>query len=74
MPSKEYILLRVLLLIKSGMNKKRLLKSMFLLPLAVPTASIVLVWRVVFHEQGILNGILVQLESVGKSWIGSKIQ
>lgn len=58
-------------LIKSRMSKSRWFKSLFLLPLAVPTASIVLVWRVVFHGQGILNGILSQIGLEGISWMDS---
>lgn len=33
-------------------------KSCFLLPQAIPAATIVLVWRLVFARQGFLNGIL----------------
>ncbi len=59
------------LLIKSGMSKNKLFKSFFLLPLAVPTASIVLIWKVMFHNHGILNGILVQQGIGEKSWMES---
>ena len=31
------------------------LKSMFLLPMAIPVASVVLLWKVLFHDQGLLN-------------------
>lgn len=34
---------------------RNLLKSVFLLPMAIPVASVVLVWRVLFHENGMLN-------------------
>ena len=34
------------------------LRTAFLLPMAVPAASVVLVWKVLFHEQGLLNGVL----------------
>ena len=37
----------------------RLLKSAFLLPVAVPAASVVLVWKVLFHSNGLINRILV---------------
>lgn len=36
----------------------RELRTAFLLPMAVPAASVVLVWKVLFHEQGLLNGVL----------------
>lgn len=59
------------ILLKSGMRKGRFFKSMFLLPMAVPTASIVLIWKVVFHNQGILNGILVHMGGAGRPWMDS---
>ena len=34
------------------------LRTAFLLPMAVPAASVVLVWKVLFHEQGLINGVL----------------
>ena len=34
------------------------IKSAFLLPMAIPVASIVLVWNIIFHNNGMLNGLL----------------
>lgn len=39
-----------------------LLKTAFLFPMAIPVASVALVWRVLFHQSGIVNGVL--------SWLG----
>lgn len=36
----------------------RELRTAFLLPMAVPAASVVLVWKVLFHEQGLINSVL----------------
>jgi len=36
----------------------KLFKTSFLLPMAVPVASIVLLWQVVFNESGLLNSVL----------------
>lgn len=36
----------------------QILKSMYLLPMAVPTAVVVLIWKVFFHKAGIANQIL----------------
>lgn len=33
-------------------------KALYLLPMAMPAATIVLVWRLIFSKQGFLNGIL----------------
>ncbi len=38
-----------------------LLKSLFLFPFAVPAATVVLIWKMLFARQGILNGALVGL-------------
>ena len=37
---------------------RQLLKTAFLLPMAIPVASVVLLWRVLFNGQGILNHLL----------------
>ncbi|WP_250674788.1 sugar ABC transporter permease [Paraclostridium ghonii] len=47
------------------------LTTSFLVPLAIPIASVVLVWRIVFHQQGILNGFLVNLGGSGVDWMNS---
>lgn len=47
----------------------RLLKSAFLLPVAVPAASVVLVWKVLFHSNGLINGILVGAGGEKVGWM-----
>lgn len=37
---------------------KSFLKSSLLLPMAVPVASVALVWRVLFHRKGLVNAVL----------------
>lgn len=39
----------------------RLIKSAFLFPLAVPTATLVLVWQVLFDDAGYINSIITEL-------------
>ncbi len=39
----------------------RFFKTSFLLPMAIPVASVVLLWRLLFHEDGLLNGILLYM-------------
>lgn len=46
---------------------KNLLKSVFLVPVAVPAASVVLVWKVLFHGNGLINGLL---QMTGRNRIG----
>lgn len=47
------------------------LRSTFLMPMAVPAASVVLVWKVLFHEKGLINGALLTLGGNGVDWMGS---
>ena len=47
------------------------LRSVFLMPMAVPAASVVLVWKVLFHEQGLVNGAIQMFGSSGINWMGS---
>lgn len=46
-----------------------LLKSAFLVPMAIPVASVVLLWRVLFDNQGMLNGMLEKLGIAGSDWM-----
>lgn len=47
----------------------RLVKSAYLVPLAVPAASIVLLWRLVFDARGLLNGWIHSLGGEGADWM-----
>lgn len=38
----------------------RFFKTSFLLPMAIPVGSIVILWKLLFHENGLLNLLLVQ--------------
>ncbi|MCL2372659.1 MAG: sugar ABC transporter permease [Defluviitaleaceae bacterium] len=52
------ISLGVAILLRSIRPYGKLFKTTFLLPLAVPVASIVLLWQVVFNENGLANTVL----------------
>jgi multiple sugar transport system permease protein len=49
----------------------QILKSIFLFPMAIPVASVVLLWRVMFHGNGILNGWLAVFGIEGIDWMNS---
>lgn len=49
----------------------RQLKSMFLFPLAVPTAAVVLIWQLFFSRGGIFNRGLMGLGIPSVDWLGS---
>ncbi|MDD3797520.1 MAG: sugar ABC transporter permease [Lachnospiraceae bacterium] len=50
---------------------KNFLKSSFLIPVAIPAASVVLVWKVLFHSNGLLNVVIQWFGGEGISWMNS---
>jgi len=50
----------------------QLLKSAYLVPMAIPVASVVILWKVLFHQQGLLNGLLTAAGSATVDWMNSK--
>ena len=47
-------------------------KTSFLIPLAIPISSVVFLWKVIFHQNGLLNGLLLRLGLEGYDWISTK--
>ena len=43
----------------SRLNRIQLVKSLFLLPMAMPAATVVLIWKMIFARQGFLNAGLL---------------
>lgn len=50
----------------------RLLKSALLLPLAVPTAVVVFVWKLIFYKQGFFNKLLGVFFLEPVDWLGGE--
>lgn len=50
----------------------QLQKSMFLLPMAIPVASVVLLWKVMFHRNGLLNHLLALFSIQGVDWMNTE--
>ena len=48
-----------------------IIKSAFLMPMALPAVSVALVWRLLFHSQGLLNYWLENLGIMGKDWMNT---
>ena len=61
----------VALLLERLGRKGNLLKSGFLLPMAVPAASVVLFWQLFFYREGILNHILENFHIQGPDYMNS---
>lgn len=49
----------------------QLLKSAYLLPMAIPVASVVIMWQVLFHKRGIISGILSWFGAAPVDWMNS---
>ncbi|MDD2978487.1 MAG: sugar ABC transporter permease [Hespellia sp.] len=47
------------------------LKSVYLIPMAIPAASVVLIWKLVFDRHGLLNGILSGLHVNTMDWMNT---
>lgn len=52
----------------SNLKNAGLIKSVYLFPLAMPTATIVLVWKMVFYRQGFFNLALTKLGEMTGLW------
>lgn len=63
----------VSLLLFSITKFRNFVKSVLLIPMAIPAASIVLLWRMLFHQQGIINEILAKLSIAPKDFLNSEL-
>ena len=55
-------------LLLNTLQNKRWIKSIYLFPLAMPTATIVLVWKMFFYRQGVLNLLLTRIGQQTGLW------
>ena len=70
-PMLLFLSLLVALTLYFRPQSAQLFKTSFLLPMAVPVASVVFVWKLLFSDQGLLNGILEALGYATTSWMDS---
>ncbi len=49
----------------SRLKEMQLIKSLFLFPMAMPAATVVLIWKMMFSRQGFLNGWLMRAGFLG---------
>lgn len=61
----------IALMIRAIRPKGRAFKTSFLLPMAVPVASIVLLWQVLFHQSGLVNAILMAFNAQPVDFMGT---
>lgn len=63
--------LLIAVLLQNQSKCRDLFKSAYLIPLAIPAASVVLMWNIVFDGNGMLNGILGLLGIKGHDWMNT---
>lgn len=51
---------------------KSFFKTSFLIPLAIPVSSVVFLWKVIFHQNGLLNILLSKMGVEGFDWMSTK--
>ena len=61
----------IALLVRSVRPRGKVFKTTYLLPMAVPVASIVLLWQVMFNNNGLLNTVLTSLGAQPVDFMGS---
>lgn len=67
------VLLSLIIAVLLTRQKKYMqgIKTMFLFPMAIPVASVVLLWRLLFHSHGLLNHFLKMLSVLGVDWMNT---
>ena len=60
------------LLVRALGRRGRVFQTTFLLPMAVPVSAIVLLWRVLFAENGLMNGLLLALGGERVDFLGTE--
>ncbi len=64
--------LTLAMLIAKKIYMKKLLRTIFITPLVIPVASVVLVWQILFDATGSVNYILNEIGMQPVDWMGSK--
>ena len=59
------------ILLEKNIPMKSQFRTFFLSPLVVPVASVVLIWQVIFHYNGALNSILLDMGKEPVDWLES---
>ncbi|WP_242848159.1 sugar ABC transporter permease [Ruminococcus sp. HUN007] len=68
-PLAVVISLAFAVILESKISFRSQLRASFLCPLMVPTASVVLVWQVMFHKQGTVNQLLEMMGGQPTDWL-----
>ncbi|MEF2965456.1 sugar ABC transporter permease [Paenibacillus sp. M1] len=60
------------LLLKENLPFRQQFRTIFVLPLVVPVASVILVWQTLFHWNGAINGFLLDRGLSPVDWMNTK--
>lgn len=60
------------ILLERNIPCKSIFRTFFLSPLMTPTASVVLVWQVIFHTHGTVNQVIEKFGGTPVDWLSSK--
>lgn len=71
-PAAVILSLLLAMLLDMGIPGKSRFRTVFLCPLMVPVASVVIVWQVMFHSNGALNEIISVFGADPVDWMNSK--
>lgn len=69
MPLLIALSLLVALILHGAPREAGPFKTTFLIPMAVPVASVVLLWKVLFHQNGLLSALLLRLGLPAQDWM-----
>ncbi len=70
-PAAVLLALFLAILLERELPGKSFLRSAFLSPLMVPVASVVLIWQVLFHQNGVINTFLAGFGITAVDWFHS---
>ena len=70
-PLAVVLSLALALVLECRIPLKSWFRTFFLSPMMVPVASVVLIWQVVFHNNGTLNNLVTALGGTAVDWLNS---
>ena len=70
-PLAVVIPLVLAIILERNITGKSVFRTFFLSPLMVPTASVVLVWQVLFHNHGTVNQVIEKFGGESVDWLSS---
>lgn len=71
MPILILLSLLLAIILYNQLDRAPLFKTTFLIPMAIPVASVVLLWQVLFHQNGFLTVLVEKFGLTGADWMNS---